>query len=53
MSYLRYLCLFVYSGTQNILSNMVSFLKEAGTACPLQAPGFTPAFWWGPCSLSF
>ena len=47
MSYLRYLCLFAYSGTHNILSNMVSVLKEARTACPLQAPGFTP------CSLSF
>jgi hypothetical protein len=47
MSYLRYLCLFAYSGTQNILSNMASVLKEARPACPLQAPGFTP------CSLSF
>ena len=47
MSCLRYLCLFVYSGIQYVLTmeiSVVVVLKDSGTAYPARAPGFIPGF---------
>ena len=50
MSYLCYLCLFVYSDIKHVLNTSVGVLKEAGTTYPSLAPGFS--FWWSPCCSS-
>ena len=44
--YLRYLCLFAYSGLQQIdyIRNMTGALYDAGTAFRSQAPEFTASF---------
>ena len=49
MSCRRYLCLFVYSGIQYVLTmeiSVVVVLKDSGTAYPARAPGFIPGFLW-------
>ena len=46
MSYLRYLCLFAYSGVQHIdyMRSMAGALQDAATDFPSRSPEFTPSF---------